>query len=229
MPGSLPDLEEIAPGRFIVRDARLNTVLKSEGEVAGQWFTLTGRRREGLFARLRARQFRVLAIEDRIAALPGLPLPPPLGPLVPRPLATSTERLSFFDVRTLRWQPAEAAPNVTPPAVLLRPGWSIRRRKGRGAADYYLATVEGAGVGLRGVSEDRALLDGYASAAADEPLLRAEPSGSVMLLPEIELPAPHRAVLHVIAREQSGRLAVDETAWPFAQDVFERLGVRLIA
>jgi hypothetical protein len=67
------DIEEIAPGRFIVRDARANSMLKGEGQLEGQRFTLTSQRRAGLLARLRERGFRVHSLEDRIAALPRPP------------------------------------------------------------------------------------------------------------------------------------------------------------
>src|SRR5262245_39863404 len=89
-----PDIEEIAPGRFIVRDLRAMPILKGEGEIHGHIFTLTSWRRAGLLARLRAIDLTVSAIEDQTSALPELPAAPVLGPVVWHALATPQERYS---------------------------------------------------------------------------------------------------------------------------------------
>jgi hypothetical protein len=224
------DIEEIAPGRFIVRDARANNILKGEGQLEGQRFTLTSQRRAGLLARLRERGFRVHSLEDRIAALPSLPGAYPLGPAGFHPLGSPHERLSAFDPDTLGWHALEPEPHHGTSGWWLRPGWSVRRRKGRGEADYYLARSQGSGVGLRGVSEDAALLAGYALAAADGEIpLTAQVAGDEAALPDVALPPSYRRVLNLLGREERGILLVDERAWPFAQDLFARLGVDLRA
>lgn len=224
------DIEEIAPGRFIVRDARANAVLKGEGRVEGQRFTLTSHRRAGLLARLRERGFRVNSFEDRIGALPLPPPPQPLGPLVFHHLASSAERLSAFDPDRLRWHPLDTEQHRGVDGWWLRAGWALRRRRGRGAADFYLAQPQGAGIGLRGVSEDIALLTGYAHATADGALvLTAQIRGDEALLPEVELPPAYRELLAKLGHEERGALFVGEDAWPFTQDIFARLGIDMRA
>lgn len=81
------DIDEIAPGRFMVRDPRANTLLKREGDLEGRLFTLRSWRREGLLARLRERGFRVRTLRivfvrclrcrhgSRREALPGIRCP----------------------------------------------------------------------------------------------------------------------------------------------------------
>jgi hypothetical protein len=224
------DIEEIAPGRFIVRDARANSMLKGEGQLEGQRFTLTSQRRAGLLARLRERGFRVHSLEDRIAALPRPPGAYPLGPACFQPLGSPHERLSAFDPDTLGWHALEPETHRGASGWWLRPGWIVRRRKGRGEADYYFVRPQGNGVGLRGVSENQALLAGYALAAADGefPLL-ARIRGDMAELPDVVLPPSYRRVLDQLGREERGALLVDERAWPFAQELFARLGVDLRA
>jgi hypothetical protein len=221
------DLEEIAPNRFLVRNSRANTILKGEGEVEGNRFTLTGRRRAGLLARLRERGLRVLALENRISALPRLPAPPPAGEPLWRPLAGPAERFSAFDPAALRWQPLEAEARDGQAGVWLRPGWPLRRRRGRGPADFFLARPERGGMGLQPLDEERALLYGYALAADSGVTLRARPHVGGLIIPEVELPARHRALLRTIATATPEGPLADEAAWPFAQALFARLGVRL--
>lgn len=224
------DVEEIAIGHFIVRDARASQVLRGEGELAGQRFTLTSHRRAGLLARLRERGFRVRAFEDRIAALPRPRGAPPPGPPAFRPLDSPADRLSYFEPALLRWEPLEPQTRDGVTGVVLRPGWALRRRKGRGAADYYLVQQERAGLGLRSVSEDQALLAGYAQAAAmREIVLYARVRGDAAELPDVALPPGYRDELRRIGRAEGGALLVDERAWPFAQDIFARLGADLRA
>src|SRR5262245_33377616 len=99
------DLEEIAPNRFLVHNARANALLKSEGTIAGRLFELTTWRRDGLIARLRDRGFEVRTLADRLESLPSPPAPPPLGGPGWRPLASAIEHFSHFDLRRLRWHP----------------------------------------------------------------------------------------------------------------------------
>lgn len=221
------DIEEIGLGRFIVRDARANPLLKGEGELAGNRFTLTSHRRGGLLARLRERGFRVRAAEDRIAALPRLPEPLPLGQDAAVRLGSSADRVSWFDPRALRWIALAPSRDGAAEYVTVPQGAAVRRRRSRGQADYYLARPEGAGVWLTGVSHNQALLAGYAQAAADRPVLVARLVGGEALLPDLELPEPHHEALRQIGREERGALLVAEAGWPFAQEVFERLGLEL--
>ncbi|HWQ12813.1 MAG TPA: hypothetical protein VNL77_08435 [Roseiflexaceae bacterium] len=221
------DLEEIAPNRFLIHDPRARMIVKGEGVVEGNRFMLTGRRRAGLLARLRERGFRVLALEDRIAALPRLPAPPPAAAPLWRPLASPAERLSAFDPAACRWQPLAPVLHDGRSGVWLRPGWPVRRRHGRGPADFFLAQVERSGAGLRPLDEERALLHGYALAAEAGTALHAVPHPEGLLIPAVDLPPRHRALLRTIAAETPEGLLADEAAWPFAQALFARLGVRL--
>ena len=226
---SAVSLEEIAPGRFLLHDPQAHSLLKGEGAFSGRLFELTTWRREGLLARLRERGFKVLTLDDLVASLPAPPAPPPIGGPGWRPLSSPIEQISHFDLRNLRWRPLEPAPRDGVPGVTIYDGWALRRRKGRGAASFYLAARErGGGVGLRPLDETKAILVGYAQALAldDRPLI-VERHGDHVRLPDVELPPAHRAALRRIAREGDAGLLVDERAWPLAQDVFGRLGVRL--
>jgi hypothetical protein len=224
------DFDEIAPNRFLIHDPRVRGLIKDEGTIEGRTFTLTSWRREGLLARLREREFRVRTIADRLAALPGPPEPPPIGQLGWRPLASPIEQISHFDLRNLRWHPIAAEVRDGVSRVPIYDGWVLRRRKGRGPASYYLAFAERrSGIGLRPLDETKAILTGYAQALAldDRPLL-AERDGDRLLLPQIVLPAPYQEMLRTIAENGTGGWLVDQKSWPLAQELFARLGMRLV-
>jgi hypothetical protein len=222
-------MDEVAPGRFVVQHPQLRGLLKGEGTFQGRLFTLTSWRREGLIARMRQRGFRVRTLEDALAELPTPPPPPRPGPAAWRPLAAH-ERFSRFDTETFTWVPLEVKARDGVPGVLLRAGWVLRRRKGRGGpSSYYLAVSAGEGVGLHGLGETDALLAGYAAALAvdDRPLV-VEQRGDRLLLPDVELPPPHRALLERIAADGPDGPTVDQHGWPLARALFERLGVGLV-
>jgi hypothetical protein len=222
-------LEEIAPGRFLVHDPQVSGLLKGEGTLSGRLFELTTWRREGLLARLRERGFKVLTLAGLAAQLPGLPQPPPIGGPGWRPLSSAIEQISHFDLRNLRWRALEPETRAGALGVAIYGGWALRRRKGRGAASFYLAVRErGGGVGLQPLDETAAILTGYAQALAlDARPLLVDRSGDHIVLPDVELPPPHRMLLKRIATEDDERLLVDESGWPLAQAVFGRLGVQL--
>lgn len=223
------DLEEIAPNRFMLYNPNISVLLKGEGAIAGRLFELTTWRREGLLARLRERGFKVRTLADMTAALPVLPPPPPIGGAGWRPLTSTIEQFSHFDLRNLRWRSIAPEQRHGTSGVTLCAGWVLRRRKGRGPASYYLALAERAGgIGLRSLDETTALLSGYAQAAVldDRPLL-AEQRGKQILLPDVDLPPAHATLLRRVATESDEGLLVDEHNWTLAQAVFERLDVRL--
>jgi hypothetical protein len=204
-------------------------LLKGEGTFSGRLFELTTWRREGLFARLRERGFKVRTLADLVAALPAPPAPPPIGGPGWRPLSSAIEQISHFDLRNLRWHPLELESRDGASGVTIYDGWPLRRRKGRGAASFYLAARErGGGIGLRPLDETEAILVGYAQALAhdDRPLV-AERHGDLIQLPDVELPPAYRAVLRRIAPPDDAVVLVDERGWPLARDAFSRLGVRL--
>jgi hypothetical protein len=225
------DLEEIAPGRFLIHNAHINSVLKSEGDVRGRLFELTTWRRDGLLARLRERGYTVRTIADRLAALPMPPPAPPIGGAGWRPLSSAIEQISNFDLVGLRWHPLAPQLRDGVRGVAIYDGWVLRRRKGRNPADYYLAQKErGGGVALRPLDETSALLTGIAQALERDPRpLMAERHGEGLLLPQIELPPPYRETLALFARPGPDGALVDEVGWPLAQQLFARLGISLTA
>lgn len=216
------DIDEIAPGRFIVRNSRANTLLKREGDLEGQWFTLRSWRREGLLARLRERGFRVRTLEDRIRALPP-PLPPyPAGNASWHPLPDD-ERWSVFDPQRLDWTPIPEETHNGIVGCVVRQGQVIRRRRGRGVPRYALVT---AGATLRSIDETEALLRGYAQARS--PVLTAQRDGERIILPAQPLPPPYRRLLRSLAVDTIDDCPViTPDVWPLARALYARLGVRL--
>lgn len=216
------DIDEFAPGRFVVRDSRANTLLKREGDLEGRLFTLRSWRREGLLARLRKRGFRVRTLEDRIRALPSLPPPFPMGDASWHPLPHA-ERWSVFDPQRLDWVPLPEEMRDGVVGCVVRQGQVIRRRQGRGVPRYALVA---AGATLRTIDETEALLRGYAQAMT--PNLTAQRDGDRILLPAQPLPPPHRSLLRSLAVDTIGdRLVIAANAWPLVQAIYARLGVHL--
>lgn len=217
------DIDEIAPGRFMVRDPRANTLLKREGDLEGRWFTLRSWRREGLLARLRERGFRVRTLEDRIRALPPLPPRQPWGSASWHPLPDG-ERWSVFDPQRLDWVATPVETRNGLDGCVVRQGQVVRRRRGRGVPRYALVA---AGATLRAINETEALLCGYAQAMT--PTLAARRDGDRILLPAQPLPLPHRRLLYGLAVDiVDHRPVITPDAWPLAQAIYERLGVRLV-
>lgn len=221
-PGAACDLEEVRPGLFLVHNPALGPLLRGEGERAGDRFRLTTWRGEGLVARLRARAFVVVTIADQIAGLPGPPAVDPPGATVYRALAAD-ERLSTFVAEPLGWAPVPLS-DESPPRAALRQGWVLRRRRGRGAADYYRLV----GANLVPLPADAAILQGYAQAAHAGPLsvtLTPVPGGH--LLPDLPVPTKHRLLLGRLAtRGREGWLVPDESLG-LVRGVLERLGITL--
>ncbi|ABU59712.1 hypothetical protein [Roseiflexus castenholzii] len=217
------DIDEIAPGRFVVRDTRANTLLKREGDLEGRLFTLRSWRRDGLLARLRERGFRVRTLEDRVRALPPLPPPVPAGVAFWHPLPDN-ERWSVFDPQRLDWVPVPEETRNGVVGCVVRQGQVIRRRRGRGVPRYALVA---AGAMLRTINETEALLRGYAQAAT--PTLAARCDGARLVLPAHPLPPPHRSLIHSLAVDTADNCPVImPDAWTLAQAIYARLGVRLV-
>jgi hypothetical protein len=229
MRGNKADIEEIAPDRFIVRDMRARPILKGEGELNGPLFELRTWRREGLFARLRAIGLHVVSFEDQIDALPGLPPAPPIGLTGWRLIATATERFSRFDRDTLSWLPITPVPRNQQLGIEVPFGHPLRRRKSRGAADFYVAIAERSGaVGLQAVDETRALLIGYAIVAERRPVeIMAERHDAETWLPTITLPPAHHTLMERIATETDGYWHSQGRGSEFAIGVYGRLGVEV--
>ncbi len=227
---SQPDIEEVSPGRFLLHTQRGNSTLRGEGTIEGRWFELQSQRREGLLARLRERGLYVRTLADRFDELPDLPAPVPIGDWGWRPLVSLNERYSYFDAYDLRWQPLEPQERDGQSGVAMRGGWAVRRRKSRGPASYYLVQAGRKGtIDLQPLEVTRALLIGYAQGAAlDSRPLPAEWYGDELLLPDVELPAPHQVLLRLFVHESPAGLLVSQPAWPTVQELFSRLGVRIV-
>jgi hypothetical protein len=231
------DLEEVRPRYFVMHNPAVRPLIKSEGTFEGNRFAQTGWRRDGMLARLRMNGFSVLTLEDRLERLPRLPAAPPIGAACPRAL-TANERYSYFDPATLDWTPIEPIAATRPDdqagqseqAVMLRTGWLIRRRRGRGPAGYYRAFRESSGsAGLTPLAADAALLQGYAQATQHNPppLALAQTPKGEPLLPDLLLPAPHQDIRQRIARRDGAGWQVDAHGWPLARGLCASLGLRL--
>jgi hypothetical protein len=219
------DIEEIAPDRFIVRDMRAKPILRGEGELQGSIFELRTWRREGLIARLRTAGLHVSALEDQVHALPGLPPAPAIGLTGWRKLATASERFSRFDAIQLRWVAIAPTERAGEPGIEMPVGHPLRRRKSRGASEYYLALAERhGGLGLRLIDENKAILTGYAIIAERRPVVAyAERRNGDLYIPMIELPLQHRTLMERIA-------AADGEDWRVAERaraVYGSLGVEV--
>jgi hypothetical protein len=224
------DLEEIRPNRFLIHNAKSKMYLRGEGVTVGNTFELTSWRRDGLIARLRQGGFTVRTIDERIAALPPLPLPVPFGDMGVRELQHPKERYAYFDTEHLRW--IDVQPTGGTRDVQLRVGWVLRRRRGRGAADHYLATLEKPGrIGLLPRTETAALLMGYAQATADgERTVHVTKDETIYrLLDHLLLPSPHSDALKTITERRQGMIVIFEAGWTQAQQLFATLALRLEA
>ncbi len=225
-----PDFEEIAPDRYMVRNVRAYPILKGEGVLRGQLFELTTWRRDGLIGRLRMAGLSVTTFLDQIEQLPNLPPASSSGQPGWRVLTSPNERFSRFDAAVLRWQPIEPSEQAGLSGVTLIPGASLRRRKGRGAADFYIAAAErGGGIRLLPANETTALLLGYANATgSDWRRLAAETDQEALILPEIDLPPPYRDLLKHLIQPGHAKPRVAGRGRELAERVFAKLGIRLI-
>jgi hypothetical protein len=219
------DLEEIGVDRFIVRDDRALPLLRGEGELQGRIFMLQTWRRSGLLARLRERGFTALTLADRIARLPSLPIPPPIAEAPTWRALAAGERLSRFDNRVLRWTPLPEEERDGVRGVWVRAGEPLRRRRGRGAAAYYLVLADRRGGStLRPLDGDEALLIAYAQEGGSVDL-QTTPEG--LRLPPVDLPAPHRALLETLGQAHADEFLLDERALALVEQLFATLWVEL--
>jgi hypothetical protein len=224
------DLEEVRPGYFLVHNPAIRGIIKSEGTIRGNRFTLTGWRREGMLARLAQRTFTARTLDDQIDALPGLPAAAlPGAPCTHLP--GSTERLSIFDPTALAWvAPPLQAPDQ--PRLALQDGHILRRRRGRGPASYERVACQPTGIAaLMPLSETDALLHGYAQAAhlPREPL-PAPQHDAHYRLPDVPLPPPYHALLGRFAQHSRATgWQTDAAGWPLACRLYARLGLELRA
>ncbi len=223
------DIEEIAPGQFLVRELRARPILKGEGELKGQLFVLGTWRREGLIARLRERALIVSTLSDQIEALPRPPYHYNLGEQLWHATGTTLEHISRFDTRRLAWTLIEPIQRGAEQGVILYAAEPIRRRKGRGQSVFYRARATRSGSSLEPINETQAVLWGYAIAlAADARPLVAERTQEAILLPDIELPPRYRYVFERIVGQHKGQVSIKKSVLPLVQALYGQLWLRLV-
>ena len=223
------DLDEVRPDRFVIHNDKVRPLLRGEGVASGKFFELVTWRRDGLVARIRARGFNVRTIADRIAALPSLEMVMPPGEMGVRVLAAK-ERIATFDPDTLRWREVEAATVDGQLVARLRAGAALRRRRSRGAGDFYIATLAHGEINLLPVGESTALTHAYAQLTATrDVVLRYSDAGESILIPAEQalLPPPHRAILELLAADKAPAWTLAPDTVPLAEAVFAALGIGL--
>jgi hypothetical protein len=229
-----PDLDEVRPNRFVINNDKLRPILRGEGVTAGKFFELVTWRREGLVARLRMHGFNVRTLDDRVAALPALPNVAPPGEVGVRELTHPKERIALFDRQHLRWIDLPVVEHHGRAAVRIPVGTALRRRKGRGHADYYLAAVgQNNQVNFLPVNETDALLHAYAQIALAGPpaFIRYANKDDAFFVAQRQalLPPPHHELLLTLQQDNSERWTVAAPHFEMAEQVFAKLGVRLQA
>ncbi|GAB4110889.1 MAG: hypothetical protein Fur005_17400 [Roseiflexaceae bacterium] len=222
------DVEEIAIGRWFIRNPRAHPILKGEGVLRGPVFEHTSHRYEGLVARLRMAGLEVLTLADQIAALPALPTLPsqPNTSLLWRELTSTNERFSRFDSTTLQWVPIDIHHHAGQARIQAYQGEPLRRRKGRGPADFYLAGVEqGQRLRLLPSNEIHALLVGYALAQWHGTRMTAPLHEAGWLLPMIEWPRPYITLLSErIGQQINDQIFIPQVSAAYAKQILARLG-----
>jgi hypothetical protein len=231
-PWQPPDLDEIRPDRFVINNEKVRPFLRGEGEREGVFFQLQTTRRAGWIARLRMAGFNVRTLIDRINALPSIGSGIELGPEAIRPLATARERFATWDSHRLRWRDAPIEPIDNVPAVRLHVNEPLRRRKGRGGGDYFIAVPERPGrIGLKPVKEVDAIVHAYGLLASRgrPAILHYVETTDGYLVPANQslLPEPHREALARLALDHAERWVFAPDQFTLAEEIFEKLGIRL--
>ncbi len=192
-------LEEYAPNHFMVHDIRVRPFIRGEGDVEGNRFVMTSWRRDGLMARLAERGLVMVTIESLTESLPPLPAPSPIADEARwQPLGHPSERWSYYDPRQRAVVTCDTVSHADQQGVWLYPGCMVRRRRGRGQAEWYRSQPQGAHtIQYTPLAEDTALLQGLAQATGytHEPIaLRAGTNGDVAVTIPL-LPKVHQSVL----------------------------------
>ena len=231
-PWQSPDLDEIRPDRFIINNDKVRPLLRGEGVTIGRFFELVTWRREGLIARIRERGYNVRTLADRVATLRGIEAVEPLGPEGIRLLSHPKEHIAIFDRAQLHWHDLRVIEHGGKAAVRLPAGAALRRRKGRGHADYYIATLSNNDqINFLPTKEVSALLRAYGQIAqSDQPaVVYYSAAEETYLIPQRQalLPPPHRDLLQMLAHEKAEPWTVPAIAFEYAQAIFAKLGIQL--
>ena len=224
-------LEECAPNVFIVHDIRVRPFLHGEGTYDGNRFVLTSWRRDGIFARIRERGLDVASLDSQITDLPALPVAPRID-AQPRwqRLGHPDERWSYYDPTRRAVGACDAVTHDHQQGVWIHPGWVVRRRRGRGAGDWYRSAPQGAqALQYTRIDDDAALLCGLAQAARHPhpPLQITAPTSDVVVIVTPVMPQSYQ---HCAKRWASGDR--DGTTWQmpgahlvWMQRLLSRLGI----
>lgn len=226
------DFDEIRPDRFVIHNDKVRGLLRGEGVTSGKFFELGTWRREGLIARIRERGFNVRTIADRIGALPRVGDVAPPGTIGVRVLSQSNERIATFDRETLRWREQPVQTEGGRSIVRLPGNVAVRRRRGRGAANYFLtAPLPGGQLNLQPVTETDALIHAYAQIATYDPpaVLHFSTVDDAYIVPQQQaiLPPPHAQTLDLLSHHKPQRWTFPRSWAHLAEDVFATLGILL--
>lgn len=228
------DLDEVTPNCFIVHNEKARAMLRGEGRLDGTHFELQTSRRDGWLARVRDVGFSVRTLQDRINALPGLPGDAQLGSEVLHPVTSNKDQWASFDWTRLRWRDLmlieQRYQGRSQPAVRLRLGEPIRRRKSRTTGDFFLVVGQSAGqTNLEPISEEQALLRAYALAQTVQPVrlpVVAQDGQLLIKADALLLPPRHTAMLDLLAPDKP-RWRFDAPTFGLARQVLGQLGIQL--
>jgi hypothetical protein len=143
----------------------------------------------------------MVTIESLTEALPPLPAPSPIADEARwQPLGHVSERWSYYDPRQRVVVGCETTSHAGQHGVWLLPGCMVRRRRGRGQAEWYRSQLQGANtIQYTPITEDIALLQGLHEATryTHQPIaLRAGTNGDVA----VTIPRYRKAHQSVLAR-----------------------------
>jgi hypothetical protein len=226
-----PDFDEIRPDRFIINNDKVRPLLKGEGVTVGKFFELVTWRREGLIGRIRERGFNVRTLADRVAALGSVSAVAPRGEESLRVLHHPKERIAIFDRQQLHWSDLTPFMHDGKPTLRLAANIAVRRRKGRGHADYYLTAPSGTQSQLIPTKELKAMLHAYSQITQEGPpvilLYKQADEGFTILRRQALLPAPHQEVLDMLSLPKTEPWTIPASAFELAHAVFAKLAIQL--
>ena len=233
MPASwqAPDLDEIRFDFFVINNEKVKPLLRGEGDRDGRYFHLQTHRRDGWIARVRMAGFSVRTLQDRVNGLASITYDIESGAEGLFQLGTARERVAGWDTARLRWSELPVLHIEGERAVRLRVNEPLRRRRSRGAGDYFIAVPSSPGrIGLQPVSERHAIVQAYSLLASSGPVplrARATPAGLLVSSDQALLPEPHREALNRLAQDDAEPWTFIEEHLGLAEQVFKNLGLSI--